>query len=344
MYTNKSAASSTVAQNVADATSQRLSNAQIRAWIDQCLFSERSFTGERELSTQDKAVAIAIARYVNRAAGATYVDPLTISKALGIKHHAVKASLRNLGKAGRLTIFYKDGWITPFLVPVLKPNDNGLHSTRGDKAFYAARAKLTWRVMGDQRLTIAHRIAAIAMLSQVESGKADASQAWLSQIVDVSRPTMRAATAELEAHGYIERLPNSVDGSQVIGFHGLPGKQGGKEGGKSMSEKARQHWTSEHNYRTRRLSYVGDREVRDLVIEGQKTPSTLLKFPDTTAVSLWRGSLYKFLTQDDGPLGMILPAEMAKLVASGLIASNGEITALGHAIGADTSSLKREAA
>jgi hypothetical protein len=41
---------------------------------------------------------------------------------------------------------------------------------------------------------------------------------------------------------------------------------------------------------------------------------------------------------------MILPAEMAKLVASGLLTSNGEITALGHAIGEPETSLKRKAA
>jgi hypothetical protein len=322
----------------------KLSNTHIRAWIDQCLFSERLFTGERELSTLDKAVALAIARYVNCKAGATYVDGLTIAKALGVKHHAVKASMRNLGKAGRLTILYKENRITPILIPRLKPNENGLHSTRGDKAFYNVRAKLTWRIMGDRRMTIAHRIAAIGALYQVDSetGETDASQKWLSEIVDVSRQTMRSATAKLEALGYITRLPNGVDGSQTVMFAELGGgKQGGKQGGKSMSEKRRQIRTSEHNIdNVEDLVNIQKGKDSDSIIEGHTLP---LKFPDTAAVSLWRRNVYAFLMAD-GPVGMILPAEVAKLVESGLLAANGEITALGHAIGADTSSLKQEAA
>jgi Mn-dependent DtxR family transcriptional regulator len=224
---------------VREKPAERLSNMQIRAWMDQVLFSERFFTNERELTTLDKAIAFGIARYVNREAGATYVDPLTIAKALGVKHQTVKASIRKLAKAGRLTVLYKEGRITPILIPVLKPNANALHSTRGDKAFYAARAKLMWRMLGDRRMTIAHRVAAIGTLSQVdpETGETAASQSWLSQIVDVSRPTMRAATANLDDLGYITRLANGVGEAQALLFAGIPGKVPGKVPGKSMNEK-----------------------------------------------------------------------------------------------------------
>jgi hypothetical protein len=86
------------------------------------------------------------------------------------------------------------------------------------------------------------------------------------------------------------------------------------------------------------VKYAGGDRFSDSVKEGH-----LVTFPDISAVALWRRGIYAFLIAD-GPLGMILPAEMAKLVASGLLTSNGEITALGHAIGEPETSLKREAA
>lgn len=345
---NESAAVSEKRSDMSPTSSEkspaRLANAQIRAWIDQILFLER-FIGERELTTQDKFIAIAIAKFVNCEAGATYVDPLTIAKWLRIKQPAVVASIRNLAKAERLTILYTEERITPILIPRFKPNENGLHSTRGDKAFYAARAKLTWRILADGRMTIAQRIAGVGYLLQSDAvtRTCDTGQRAMAKALDVSRRILRGAVERLEELGYLSIRGITADGRQIIAFNGRVDHLVDHLVDHPVSEKVRQMGVSGHNVGNYRTSYT-DEEGKDSlgIEEGQPVP-----LPDAAVTAHWRRD-YQFLI-DDGPLGMVERDDVASYVTAGLLLTGSgnfdyAITRRGHTIGRSHDVPSRKAA
>jgi hypothetical protein len=74
-------------------------NAQFNAWrrqyFDEILFGEH-------LRPVDKLVALALLHFVNRDTHSTYVNPLTVAKAIGVKHPAVLASVERLVADKRL--------------------------------------------------------------------------------------------------------------------------------------------------------------------------------------------------------------------------------------------------
>lgn len=329
-------------------SSSRLSNAEIRAWIDQVLFVERYVTDDKELLTLDKAVGIAIGRFVNCKTGSTYVDPLTIAKALHVELSAVRAAIDRLVKAGHLKTRKVKGLMTPLLIPVLKSHE-GVHSTRGDKAFYNAHARLRWRVLFDRRMTIAQRVANIATLSQVdaETGTTCASQAWLSKKAAISRPTMRGATAKLEAFGYLVSLDTPNGEKQAIRFRDLqPGKTPGKVPGKLMREKPRQMGVSEHNIVNlgNIVAVVEGREDSELSIDEGERPAVTLA--DPLVIDRWR-QLWPSLMANI-PIDMI-GNDLADYVDAGLVIPGAgqldyEITPLGQRIGPPESTLKQRAA
>jgi hypothetical protein len=131
--------------NVSPNENQRL---RTISYFDQIMFaaSANGFTGESRLNPTDRIVAFGILHYVNREAGATYVELLTLAKRLGIKHPAVKVAARHLVEHCDLKITERPGK-TPLLSPV--PKECSEHSQRGDKAFYRARGKVIQQLVFD---------------------------------------------------------------------------------------------------------------------------------------------------------------------------------------------------
>jgi Zinc-binding domain of primase-helicase len=215
------------------------------AYFDQIMFaaSANDFTGKSRLNPTDRIVALGILHYVNREAGATYVDLLTLAKRLGIKHLAVKTAARRLAERGDLEITGRPGK-TPLLSPI--PKECSEHSQRGDKAFYRARGEVIEQLVFDQRLTPAERLAGLAFLALVDpdSYECDASQRYVAQTFGLERKMLRLATPKLESLGYIART--AADG---IVFDLAVEVSVGASVGASTCEKARQKGASDRNHK-----------------------------------------------------------------------------------------------
>ena len=311
------------------------------AYFDQIIYAA-DFTGKSQLTPTDRIVALAILHYVNRKAGATYVDLLTLARRVGIKHPTVKMASRHLSERGHLKVIKRPGK-TPLLRPILRECDG--HSSRGDKAFYAARGKLIDRLVFDRRLTPAERLAGLAFLATFDPETCRCeSQVSVAQNCGLSRDMLyKRALPKLEAFGYIARESDGVAFDLVVDIGGEV--LGEVLGEVTECEKARQIAVSHRNsmdlVNSTDPSFVA--QGRDSIRISIAPP--MVKLPDATAVASWRHNVYPFLVAD-GPLCGIHPSDMPALVDSGLLSADGEITALGHAIGAPATSttLKQEAA
>ena len=218
-------------------------------YFDQILFSA-DFTGKSLLNPTDRIVALGILHYVNRQAGATYVDLLTLAKRLGIKHPIVKTAARHLADRGHLKIVKRPGK-TPLLIPVLKEFDE--HSSRGDRAFYKARGAVIKQLVFDRRLTPAERLAGLAFLALVdpETYACDVSKSYVAQTFGLSRDMIyKRAVPALAALGYIAQAGDGIvfDLAVDVSPAEVLGEVSGEVLGEvSTREKARQIRTSERN-------------------------------------------------------------------------------------------------
>ncbi len=350
-----------------------LSNAAVRSYIDQILFCDRYIDGKKELTALDKIVALAILCYVNRKAGATYVDLLTVAKRLGVKHPKVKAAADRLVETKHLGTRKQRDRATPLLIPIPKENErsagrhkaaagcsrdtasqmpslSGVHSTRGSKAFLAARGEMIWRIVFDRRLSIAERVVGLGYLLQIDPDtcECDSGQRYMAKALDLSRRILRGAIKKLQELRYVAITGTTSDGSQIVAFDivvdHLVDHSVDHLVGHSEYEKTRQMGTSDPNLMNlvnlSNLSSGQEGERYDSVIRGEDS-SALVHFPDPAAVSLWRGGVYAHLLDESNPLGLVHPNEIARLIASGLIVHNGErveITDLGHAVGSPAQS------
>jgi Zinc-binding domain of primase-helicase len=232
--------------NVSPNENQRL---RTIAYFDQIMFaaSASDFTGESRLNPTDRIVALGILQYVNREAGATYVDRLTLAKRLDIKHPAVMTATRRLAERGDLKITERPGK-TPLLSPI--PKECSEHSQRGDKAFYAARGKVIKQLVFDQRLTPAERLAGLAFLALVDADtfECDASQYHVAQACGLSRDLLyKRALPKLEALGYIARKSGAIVFDLAIEVEAEVSPEVSPE--VSERGKARQMGVSERNHR-----------------------------------------------------------------------------------------------
>lgn len=215
------------------------------AYFDQIMFaaSANDFTGKSRLNPTDRIVALGILHYVNREAGATYVDLLTLAKRLGIKHLAVKTAARRLAERGDLEITGRPGK-TPLLSPI--PKECSEHSQRGDKAFYRARGEVIQQLIFDQRLTPAERLAGLAFLALVDAD--NASQYHVAQACGLSRDLLyKRALPKLEALGYIARKSGAIVFDLAIEVEAEVSPEVSPE--VSERGKARQMGASDRNHR-----------------------------------------------------------------------------------------------
>ena len=182
-----------------------------RKYFDEILFSEyvRGWDlvhGSTAAAT--KLVALAISHYASGKRNATYADPLTIAKALGIKHKIVMAAIKSL-KGEHLAVCKRRDGMTD-LVPLLKNYDaefGGMKSAKCSKGFYKQRAKLIERILFDGRLTVGQRIVmlGIAAMTIPDTGRCEAGRSLIAKSIHMNRKTVDAAVPKLAELGYVIR-------------------------------------------------------------------------------------------------------------------------------------------
>jgi hypothetical protein len=95
-----------------------------------------------------KLVALAISHYANAKRNATYADPLTIAKALGIKHKIVIGAIKGLRFEKHIDVGRRRDGMTD-LIPRLRNiavEFGDMKSAKCGKEFYKRRAKLIERI------------------------------------------------------------------------------------------------------------------------------------------------------------------------------------------------------
>ena len=143
-----------------NASTKSRSYAWKRQYTDEIVFS-------KHLKIPDKIVALALLHFMNRRAGATCVDPLTLANKLGIDLDVVRASIERLVADRHLKVAGR------YLVPLLHSNSVDDYylgagatvdyvdvdfmfgreaSIRGDKSYYERRGDLIEMVLFNRSL------------------------------------------------------------------------------------------------------------------------------------------------------------------------------------------------
>ena len=180
-----------------------------RKYFDEILSQhDRSdFTFSHNYSPDDKLVALAISHYANSIRKASYVDPLTIAKALGVKHATVVAAINILKSNNHLSAHKRrDGLVD--LVPRSADTEFGSpKSAKCDSGFFKQRAALIERIIFDHKLTPGQRIVALGIVAMTDpdSGQCDAGQSYLAKSLHVNRRTVIKAIPKLVELGYVLR-------------------------------------------------------------------------------------------------------------------------------------------
>jgi hypothetical protein len=238
MSKNKAASAATISEravaNIAKPEPERFSR---RKYFDEVLFgvhwrgwpkkNHPSRSGSiggsifnRTTPSAAKLVALAISHYANGSRGSTYADPLTIAKALGIKHKIVVASIDALRFEKHIDAGRRRDGMTDLILRLR----NGavafgdMKSAKCGKAFYKERARLIERILFDQRLTEGQRVVGlgIAAMTDPDTGQCDAGQSLLAKSIHVNRNTVIAAVPKLAELGYVVRLKPDNGRSEVL--------------------------------------------------------------------------------------------------------------------------------
>lgn len=187
-----------------------LTNAEIRQFIDEIIFADK-----KHLGPVDKIVALGILHFTNRKTGSTFVDLLTVAQYVGIKHPLVLESAKRLVSDHRLSIRPREGR-TPLLTPLLR-KDTILRLTKGDQAFYAARADLIELIISNRDLTAGARLVALGLMATADTEwRSNIGQVRLAKQVGVSRVTISKTVPALIEHGYFSEVVTVAGKEQAI--------------------------------------------------------------------------------------------------------------------------------
>jgi DNA-binding MarR family transcriptional regulator len=183
-----------------------------------------------------KLVALAISHYANSKRNATYADPLTIAKALGIKRDTVKVAIWLLRAHDHLTTSKRRDGMTD-LIPRLRDAEFGaVKSAKCKKVFYQRRAKLIERILFDQGLTAGQRVVmlAVAAMTDPDTGQCKAGQSHIANVIHVGRRTAQNAVPKLAELGYVIRLKTEDGRPEVLAVSDLEGSDLGSNLGSNL--------------------------------------------------------------------------------------------------------------
>jgi Zinc-binding domain of primase-helicase len=290
MSKNKAASAATISEravaNIAKPNDgERFSR---RKYFDEILFDKYMrgsdfFTSNKfisgSMSAAVKLVALAISHYANGTRNATYTDPLTIAKALGIKHEIVIAAIEILRAHEHLAVRKRRDGMTD-LVPVLLGNDDvefgAMKSAKCSTAFYKQRAKLIERILFDRRLTAGQRVVmlGIAATTEPNTGRCEAGQSLVAKSVHVGRRTAQDAVPKLAELGYVVRIEPEKGRPEALAVPELAGSDLGSDLGSADETSSDSiNVTIVNSMNSRDSTVITDQEEdigRELVIRGRR--------------------------------------------------------------------------